>query len=193
VGCKRLYQCLTAPTVSVVLCLVGCLCWLVAALLCITAAASAASEEESRSQNCNAAGDDFVEQKQWEAAVTAYRHCSNSHGDRGPIAAWSMYKSYHVLYWHLDNKQAAAAACEAGWEAYNAPELAWCAAFATYTTRTQEAVDWAKKAVAVGCFSGSCQPLAAVQQDPWAMSDRVAKIEVCSWEGPFDVMHWACR
>lgn len=70
---------------------------------------------------------------------------------------------------------------------------AWCAGFvASYTNRLKEAVEWSKKAVAVGCFQGSCNSLFTKQPDPWAHSG-IANVETCSWEGPFDVMYWACK
>lgn len=53
-------------------------------------------------------------------------------------------------------------------------------------------MDWAKKAIAAGCFSGSCSSLAASHPDPW-IHNGIAKLDICSWEGPYDVMYWACK
>ena len=70
---------------------------------------------------------------------------------------------------------------------------AWCAGFvASYTNRPQEAVEWSKKAIAAGCFSGSCNSLATNHPDPWS-HNGIAKLDICSWEGPYDVMYWACK
>lgn len=92
-------------------------CWLIVAALSLTARLVDADT------SCNARGDDFAQQQQWQKAVDAYRECSSSHGGKGPVAAWSMYKIYHVAYWQLKDKATAGAACEAGWEALQAPEL----------------------------------------------------------------------
>lgn len=93
-------------------------CWLIVAALSLTAARLVDADT-----SCNARGDDFVQQQQWQKAVDAYRECSSSHGGKGPVAAWSMYKIYHVAYWQIKDKATAGAACEAGWEALQAPEL----------------------------------------------------------------------
>lgn len=89
--------------------------------LCLSSSAALASAGEA--QTCNAQGDKLVNEGKWAAAVTAYTQCSKRHGEQGPVAAWSMFKAQLVLYWHLKDRQAAGAACEAGWKAYNAPEL----------------------------------------------------------------------
>jgi hypothetical protein len=99
-------------------------CWLIVAALILTAARLA----DASTSSCNTRGDKLVEQQQWQKAVDAYRECSSRYGGKGPIAAWSMYKIYHVAYWHLEDKAAAGAACEAGWEALQAPELGMLAA-----------------------------------------------------------------
>lgn len=139
---------------------------------------------------CNANGDDLSGRGQWQAAVQAYRDCSHSHGNMGPEAAWSQYRIFHVHYWHLKDKKAAAAACRAGWEAYHAPELAWCMAFTlSYMQQNEEAKLWAQQAISVGCFQGSCKTLSKALPDP--SSDFT--VDACAWEGPFDVLHWACK
>jgi hypothetical protein len=96
-----------------------------------------------------------------------------------------MYRAFNVLYYQLKDNQRALAACTAGWDAHNAPELAWCAGFvSTYLQQYSEAQEWAERAIAVGCFSGSCQSLAVPAHSQ-------LRVQSCSWEGPWDVLVWA--
>lgn len=120
--------------------------------------------------------------------MQAYKQCSSSHGDTGPVAAWANFQAFHVIYYQLKDTKAAAAACEAGWNAFNAPELAWCAAFChSYLQNHETAKEWAHKAIDVGCFRGSCQPVISMQPD------RSLEVDSCSWEGPYDVLYWAYK
>jgi hypothetical protein len=129
-------------------------------------------------------------QQHLQAAVEAFSDCSHSHSDTGPVAAWSQYRIYHVQYWLLQDKAAAAAACRAGWEAFNAPELAWCLAFTLASLQQhQEAKLWAEQAISVGCFQGSCNTLTKAVPDP----SSAFSVSSHSWESPFDVLHRACK
>jgi hypothetical protein len=154
------------------------------------AATRAATYAATYAATCNARGDALLGQEHFQAAVDAFAECSHSHGNKGPVAAWSQYRIYDVQYWHLRDKHAAAAACRAGWDAYKAPELAWCLAFSLLSLqRHQEAKQWAAQAISVGCFQGSCNTLTKAVQDP----SKAFSVAFHPWESPFEVLHRACR
>ena len=119
--------------------------------------------------------------------MKAYKDCSASNSGSGPAAAWVAFRAFHVLYYQLQMKDEAIAVCEAGWEAYNSPETAWCAAF-VYSWKQQHAAaeEWAKRAIGLGCFLGSCHNLAALLPRP-------SEPDSCSWEGPFNVLRFAYK
>ena len=96
-----------------------------------------------------------MQQQQWQKAVDAYRECSNRHGGKGPVAAWSMYKIYHVAYWQMEDKATAGAACEAGWEALQAPELGMLEAWVQQGRRGSCDVDVISKTARLSHCQGS--------------------------------------
>lgn len=80
-----------------------------------TAAQAAALSGPGQQQWCIEKGVQLESQQQWEAAVQAYYECR--HASAGPVAAWSMFRAFHVLHVHLKDNPHALAACKAGWDA----------------------------------------------------------------------------
>jgi hypothetical protein len=105
-----------------------------------------------------------------------------------------MYNAYRVLATQLKDQQAAGAACEAGWLAYNAPHLAWCAGHAAYyNNHLEDAKGWAEKAVAVGCFEGTCTALNISTAQHHDGLWQISHLDSLNWEGPYDVLQHACK
>lgn len=98
------------------------------------------------------------------------------------------HRAFNVLFNQLRDNQRALEACTAGWDAHNAPELAWCAGFVSvYMQQYSEAKEWAQRSIALGCLvGGSCQPLEALVPEHAQLP-----VQSCSWEGPWDVLVWA--
>jgi hypothetical protein len=155
--------------------------WLLLAACSLPLAAHAAT--------CTELGDALLEKEQWQAAVQAYTNCSLQHNDTGPEAALSQYMVYTVQFWHLHDTAAAAAACKAGWDAYNAPELAWCHSCMLYHMQQHEAAKhWAEQSIAQGCFQGSCRVLSKAIPEA-----SFYGVDYGAWKGPFSALRMACR
>jgi hypothetical protein len=151
-------------------------------LLATPAALVRAADAAADVRACLEAADKLVAAKKHRAAADAYLNCSSSSAARdGRAAGCALFKAHSVLHEHLGDEPAALAACTAGWEASRAAELAWCAASTSLRlNKTDAAARWAHRAIAAGCYNGTCTSLAATPCAPTPPG--------LLWDAPFRVL-----
>jgi tetratricopeptide (TPR) repeat protein len=128
-------------------------------------------------------GDVLSRLGQYEEAVKAFRACYALRGWEEE-SAWAMYRATQCLF-ELDRLEEALETIVLGMARHAAlADFPWFAAFISLRLgRPQQAVYWARHAIALGCFAGIGQ---TVLRTGW-------RYPFALWEGPYDVLRVALK
>lgn len=125
----------------------------------------------------------LTEAGRFDEAIAAFRICANL-SDDAELAAWAMCRSAGCFL-TLDRPLDAVGEITQGMAKHaGLGELPWLAAYATWqANRPAQAVYWAKRAIALGYFSGMAD----------SISRGESRYPAALWEGPFDILRFALR
>jgi tetratricopeptide (TPR) repeat protein len=126
-------------------------------------------------------GDAHATASNCAAAVQAWSTCVGITDGWDEEGAWCAYRAAQCL-WKQDAEEAIAILQRGMARHARLPELPWYVAWILHKSgRQKAALKWARRAAALGCVEGPCEPRVGFRHPP------------ASYEAPYDVMRFALR